>query len=83
MSGNRWNHVELHVLHVLQALWVQGFTASEIAKEIPSKSREAICGKLFRLRASGTPTRLKRALDHSKRRRGAIGAQATRKARAA
>jgi GcrA cell cycle regulator len=76
MSGVRWNEGELHVL---QNLWSQGFSASEIATEIPSKSREAICGKLFRLRASGMPTRIPKRLVRLKRTRGGIKAGATRR----
>lgn len=79
MTGKAWNQVELHTL---MTLWPQGYSASEIAEHIPSKSREAICGKLFRLRADGEATSIPKRLAHAKRTRTSLKRVQTAKANA-
>lgn len=44
----------------LKALWLQGKTASQIAKELGDVTRNAVIGKVHRLGLSGRPSPIKR-----------------------
>jgi len=60
---------------LLKKLWLDGYTASQIAEYLGDVTRSAVAGKLYRLRLSGktTSSRVKSRLSRTVAYQGAMG----------